>query len=109
MRYRASKSILFVPRLPEEYAVRWGIKEHGRLPLKYSVDEVRHTDELIFFAEGLYARPRASGHDDTLRGQNTTRQLKPALFGGRRSTADSEALSDMVELRSSRRRRRWRC
>ena len=101
----ASKSILFVPRLPEEYAVWMGkIKSTDDFRLKYSVDEVRYTDELdSFFTQKDGAPPAPPVMMYTLRGQNTDSGswAKPASFEGmEKYRVDSGRLFPiMVELR----------
>eukprot|EP00112_Aurelia_sp_Birch-Aquarium-sp1_P008875 Seg199.10 transcript_id=Seg199.10/GoldUCD/mRNA.D3Y31 product="Xaa-Pro dipeptidase" protein_id=Seg199.10/GoldUCD/D3Y31 len=76
----SGKSMLFIPRLPEEYVV-WMGKIHPREHFKklYEVDEVYYTDEIAKVLEGKKPSKLL-----TLRGQNTDSGLttKEAAFDG---------------------------
>ena len=101
----ASESVLFVPRLPEQYAVWMGkIKTCDELKLKYGVDEVRYTDEIdAYFTEKDGAPPSPSVTLYTLKGQNTDSGswAKEASFDGvEKYRVDSGKLFPIiVELR----------
>ncbi|KAK3281974.1 hypothetical protein CYMTET_10270 [Cymbomonas tetramitiformis] len=67
-------SYLFVPRLPDEYAVWMGeIRSLEHFKAKYEVDEVHYTDEFTSVLKGLASRLLV------LRGENTDsgRQVSP--------------------------------
>eukprot|EP01048_Picozoa_sp_COSAG05_P001932 COSAG05_NODE_71_length_22071_cov_17.527149_13_plen_443_part_00 len=69
----AQRSVLFVPRLPAEYAVWMGeILSAAHFKQKYGVDEVKYTDELdAYFTELDKLPPAPPVCLYTLHGQNT--------------------------------------
>eukprot|EP01043_Picozoa_sp_COSAG02_P015378 COSAG02_NODE_655_length_18811_cov_23.089515_1_plen_499_part_10 len=101
----ASTSVLFIPRLPEQYAVWMGkIKTCDEIKLKYGVDEVRYTDEIdAYFTERDGVPPSPPVTLYTLKGQNTDSGswAKEASFDGiEKYRVDSGKLFPIiVELR----------
>jgi Xaa-Pro dipeptidase len=101
----SSTTILFIPRLPAEYAVWMGkIKTCADQKLKYGVDEVRYVDELdAYFTEKDGAPPSPPAVLYTLKGQNTDSGswAKEASFDGiEKYRVDSGKLFPIiVELR----------
>ena len=79
------RATLFVPRLPEEYAVWMGeIHAPGFFREKYGVDDCRYADELDGFFEAAEAAASAPAVLYTLHGMNTDsgNYAAPAEFAG---------------------------
>ena len=49
---RTGKSVVFIPRLPESYAVWMGlIRDAASFKAEYAVDEVRYVDEIVSYLD----------------------------------------------------------
>jgi Xaa-Pro dipeptidase len=93
------KSVLFIPRLPREYAVWMGeIKSPQTFQQLYEVDEVRYVDQIQHYLQEINCSVIF-----VLKGQNTDsgKCSKPATFKGiEQWRVDTETLfPEIVELR----------
>lgn len=96
----SGRSVLFVPRLPEDYAMWMGkIPSSAEHKARYDVDEVAFTDELVAVLRRLQPKPVLL----TLRGVNSDsgkKTLEAAFDGMSEFSADSSVLFPVLaELR----------